>query len=213
MLNTSISVACIKSSPEQFDYFESQTGIKAIPKRKTYSTIAETHFSGFNEPRIVPELRNNRDLKAIANWATHTAIIETFLKTETTNWLFVIEDTNTLNDYDLPIIEDQLKPGFNSLSETAYIVDRHSAEIIAKNARIYYTPFQSYISDLSKIGLININRVTNLKPLINPFWYVYLPFIYVLLFVLFCIIPLYWGFKQSIGSTELFRTKEPSISR
>ncbi len=213
MLNTSISVACIKSSPEQFDYFESQTGIKAIPKRKTYSTIAETHFSGFNEPRIVPELRKNRDLKAIANWATHTAIIDTFLKTETTNWLFVIEDTNTLNDYDLPIIEAQLKPGFNSLSETAYIVDRPSAEIITKNARIYYTPFQSYISDLSKIGLINTNTVTNLKPLINPFWYVYLPFIYVLLFVFFCIIPLYWGFKQSIGSTELFRTKEPSISR
>ena len=213
MLNTSISVACIKSSPEQFDYFESQTSIKAIPKRKTYSTIAETHFTGFNEPRIVPELRNNRDLKEIANWATHTAIIETFLKTETTKWLFVIEDTNILNDYDLPYIEAHIKPGFNSLSETAYIVDRPSAEIIVKNARIYYAPFQSYINDLSKIGLININTLTNLKPLIYPFWYIYLPFIYVLLFILFCIIPLYCNIKQSIGFTELFRTKEPSISR
>ena len=201
-----ISTICIRTSAEQFDSFEEQSGIKEIPKRKSFMMISENQFSSFNEPRILPELRNNKDKnirQEIARWATHTAILSTFLKTEKAEWLFLIEDTVELNDYDIPNIENKVKAGINILSESAkaYIIDRPTVKTLLQNAQIYYTPIDLYIDDLTTLGLIQKHHIFNLKQLVVSYIHMYIPIISIIVFILIC----FCFYFYQIVSNKLFR--------
>lgn len=208
------SVVCIRSTSDQYNYFEQQSGIKIFPKREFYTMIPEDLFNGFNEPRIIPELRG-KNLKEVARWATNTAIIETFLKTSDKEWLFVIEDIVEFSNSHIKIIEASIKPGFNKLetSSYAYIIDRETAQIIVKNAKIYYTPFDSYIGDLAKLDMIQIHDNQFLKALSYPFLYSYFPLLFIIFCVLLFIGPLYRILRnQFISFTKMFGPKEAPIS-
>jgi hypothetical protein len=208
------TVICIRSTSDQHDYFEQQSGIKEFPKREMFTMIPEDLFTSFNEPRIIPELRG-KNLKSVARWTTHTAIIETFLKNTNKEWLFVIEDVVEFSEHHIKLIESLVKPGFNKLetNAAAYIIDRETATQITKNAQIYYAPFESYINDLSTLGLIQIHNNQLLKVQSYPFLYNYFP----LLFIVFCIIlyigPLYRICAEYlVRFTKMFGAKETPIS-
>jgi hypothetical protein len=206
------SVICIRSNTEQYDYFEQQSGIKIFPKREMFTVVNEELLNGFNEPRIIPELRQ-KNLDLVAHWVTHTAILETFLKNTTKKWLYIIEDKVEFSEHHINLIEASVKPGFNKLEShtSAYIVDRETANIITRNAQIYYAPYDTYISDLAKLGLIQLHENIVLKKLSYPFLYDYFPVLVIFLLLFLYIGPLYRIFsklfEQLIGFTKMFTAK------
>lgn len=206
------TVICIRSTTEQYDYFEQQSGIKVFPKREMFTVVNEELLNGFNEPRIIPELRQ-KNLDSVAQWVTHTAIMETFLKTTTKPWLYIIEDKVEFSEHSIQLIEASVKPGFNKLESqsSAYIVDRETAKIITRNAQIYYAPYDTYITDLAKLGLIQLHENIVLKKLSYPFLYDYFPVVVIFLLVFLYISPLYRIFsslfEQLIGFTKMFTAK------
>jgi len=205
------TVICIKTDEETWDLFNDNYYIKELPKRQQLQLLKEGLLGHIFDINVASQFRKVEHYKSISLWATHMMALSKFVKEETTDWLVVIENQVNLEQIHEP------ERGFTILAQNAaaYIVDRHTAEIIIDNSLIYYDTFLKTIKDLNGLGLITIHETkTPFSKLQKNKLYFYLPFILVLLFALIVLFsPLYSILtKGLVGFAKMTGTEEAMMS-
>ena len=202
------TVFCIKTKDGDWDTFNSNPLIKALPKRVDITEFEEGLLGHQFDTNVEPSKRNPQNYKMAAEWATHIFCLGKFIKEYDTDWLLIID--SDLNLEALPEFEEGITL-FNDDAKS-YLVDRKTAQIILDNALIYYTPYKNMLEDLRILELIHIHNGPNFSVIKPFFFYEYFPFILFLLILLLLICPFYGIITESLISlTKMARPKEPAM--
>jgi len=211
-------VVIVKNNIDMFESFTQQAGIMALPKREVFTMIQPGRVGGRFDTRVSPDKRNSTNYEAASRWATHSALMGLFIKSDYT-WLLIIEDSCAVPLTVLETIEANVKPGLNMFSDTAtiYVVDRLTAKSIVKNTSMFYAPYETMLNDMEKLNLITVHRT----PIVAKFntytlLYSYLPLLFGLflaIFLFFMLCPYDRFFtKNGISLSKMFGPEEPIIS-
>ena len=211
-------VVIIKNNINTFEAFEQQSGIMALPKREVFSMIEPGRVGGRFDTRVSPDKRNAANYLAASRWATHSALMGLFIKSDY-EWLLIIEDSCAVPHTLLETIESSVKPGLNIYSDTAtiYVVDRLTAKSIVKNISMFYAPYETMLDDMEKLKLIEVHK-TPIATKFNTYtqFISYLPLLFglllaLLLFFMLCPYDRFFT-KNGISLTKMFGTEEAAVS-
>jgi hypothetical protein len=211
-------VVIIKNNINTFESFAQQAGIMAMPKREVFTMIDSGRVGGRFDIRVSPDKRHESNYAAASRWATHSALMGLFIKSDY-EWLLIIEDSCAVPLSLLETIEVSVKPGLNMFSDTAtiYVVDRLTAKSIVKNTSMFYAPYETMLDDMEKLNLITVHRT----PIVSKFttytyMYSYIPLmcgIFLALFLFFMLCPYDRFFtKNGISLTKMFGPEEAVVS-
>lgn len=214
----------LRSNGETWAIFQEQDGVQALPKYESFIIIPEGKVGSKVDYRVIPTLRTEKNHIDASRWATHYAIISTFLRSNK-EYMFVCEDTIEIPESKITNIENLIeKGGMIVLADSekpsqAYILDRPTAKVIQENAYIYYTTWDKMLYDMKDLGIINLKNVPILSKYngLSKHFYDYLFLIVLVLFAL-CIFNMLCPFngfsnsKNCISFIEMSTVEEPIVN-
>lgn len=211
----------LRSTGENWDNFEAQDGVHALPKYDSFITIPDGKIGSLVDYRVIPTLRNEANYTDASRWATHYAVIAEFLKSNKTR-MFVCEDTLELPENTVNQIEQLTPSGIKLLANSekpsqAYILDRTTAKIIQENAYIYYVDFDTMLQDMHKLQLIDLEHIPLLKKrpnqtqIYNLILAALVPLFLFCIFVMLCPLNGFCGSKDVICPSEMLTPEIPSM--
>lgn len=205
------TVICIKKESASWEMFNQNYYVKELPKRIDVLMLESGSLGHKFDTNVDPSKRYPSHYDDISRWATHLFCLGKFIHEQDSEWLLISE-----TDVNLGQITDA-EPGITLYNDeaTVYIIDRSTAKTVLDNSLIYYTPFNELLSDLKKIGLINIHKNTNYFCKISYLpYYDFIPLILTFMLVFLILCPFYSLIAKSLISlTKVAATKETMVSR
>ena len=209
-------IVFLRNTGESWSQFENQDGVQALPKYDSFIMIPEGKVGSSVDYRVIPKLRQEKYHKEASRWATHFATIAQFINSDK-EFLFVCEDNIELLEAHIQQITDAAKtPGIKILAPRAqaYIVDKATAKIIQDNTYIFYANWDTMLTELHALKLIELESIPILKN-INPTITILLQIAFIILllgfsaciFLLLCPLNGFWT-KNSISLAKVSTAEE-----